>query len=221
MKKIFLSVIAIMLFGMANAQTITDKTSKGVSLGMDLFTDILTKTPADYNQRVINQGFSLFLTYDFKIANGPHVFAIGTGIRTHNFYSDNRIANIKADTIQFVPISSDLNYNRSKINLIYLDFPAEFRFRIDDKWKVGLGFKMGIAVDSKEKYVGKLEKEGEKTTVKHKRINSLEKYTFGPTLRVGYKWINVFAFYQPTRVFQRDLGPEFYPLSVGITVAPF
>ena len=118
-----------------------------------------------------------------------------------------------------MPITN--NYKRSKINLVYLDFPAELRFRFDNKWKLGIGFKLGIVIDSKTKYVGDITAIGPRVHQKSKKISSLEKYTFGPTLRLGYKWFNVFAYYQPARVFQRDLGPEFYPLSVGITLAPF
>lgn len=221
MKKTGLSALLVLFVILLQAQVITDKTSKNISLGFDVFTDILTKTPADYDQRIINQGFNVFLTYNFKVGDGPHVFAIGTGLRTHNFYSGSRIDNIKADTIQFVPIADDLDYKRSKLSLVYLDFPAEFRFRIKNDWKIGVGFKMGVSIDSKEKYVGELVGDGGTNNIKLKKVNALEQYTFGPTLRVGYKWINLFAFYQPTRTFQRDLGPELYPLSVGITIAPF
>ena len=221
MKKTGLSVLLMLFVFLVQAQVLTDKTSKNISLGFDLFTDILTKTPNDFDQRTINQGFNVFLTYNFKVGNSPHVFAIGTGLRTHNFYSGSRIADIKADTIRFVPITDDIDYKRSKLNLVYIDFPAEFRFRIDNKWKIGLGFKMGIAIDSKEKYVGEFVNGGAAQNVKLKKVNALEQYTFGPTLRVGYKWINLFAFYQPTRTFQRELGPEMYPLSVGLTIAPF
>ncbi|PKP51893.1 MAG: hypothetical protein CVT92_11410 [Bacteroidetes bacterium HGW-Bacteroidetes-1] len=215
-------LIALLIFAVAaHSQVITSKTSKNVSVGFDVFTDILTKTPADMKSRTINQGFNMFLTYNFKVGDGPHIFAIGAGIRTHNFYSDTRIANIKADTIVFAPIDDKLDYKRSKLNLVYIDLPAEFRFRINETWKVGLGFKMGMAMDSKVKYAGQNVESGPSLIVKEKKVNSLEKYTFGPTLRVGYKWINLFAFYQPTRTFQRDLGPEMYPLSVGLTITPF
>jgi hypothetical protein len=221
MKKAGLLVALVIMVMTAQSQLITSKTSKNVSVGFDLYTDILTKIPADMDSRLINQGFNVYATYNFKIGDGPHVFAIGTGIRTHNFYSNTRIANIKADTILFRPISDDLDYKRSKINLVYLDFPAELRLYFKDQWKVGIGFKMGLNIDSKEKYVGQLVKDGPTMLLKQKKINSLEKYTYGPTLRIGYKWINAFAFYQVTRTFQRDLGPELYPLSVGLTITPF
>ncbi|MDO8896898.1 MAG: outer membrane beta-barrel protein [Bacteroidales bacterium] len=221
MKKAGLLVALVIMVMTAQSQMITSKTSKNVSVGFDIYTDILTKIPADMDSRMINQGFNAYATYNFKIGDGPHIFAIGTGIRTHNFYSNTRIANIKADTILFRPISDDLDYKRSKLSLVYLDFPAELRLYFKDHWKVGVGFKMGLNIDSKEKYFGQFVKDGPTMLLKQKKINSLEKYTYGPTLRIGYKWINAFAFYQVTRTFQRDLGPEMYPLSVGLTITPF
>jgi hypothetical protein len=216
----FAAIFAALLFASAlHAQIITDKTSKKVSVGFDLYTDILTSTPANYDARAINQGFNIHATYNFPLGKSKHTFSLGVGIRSQNFYSNTSIADINADTIQFVPLTN--NYKRSKINLVYLDFPAEFRFRFKDKWKLGVGFKLGVALDSKTKYVGDATATGPRVYEKSRKISNLEKYTFGPTLRLGYKWISVFGYYQPARVFQRDLGPEFYPLSVGITIAPF
>jgi hypothetical protein len=219
MKKLGILLIFVFVVSTIQAQIITDKTSKKFSVGFDIYTDILTQTPADYDARTINQGFNVFGTYNFSLGESAHTFSLGVGIRSQNFYSNTQIGDFTADTVKFVPITN--NYKRSKINLVYLDFPAEFRFRFNNAWKLGIGFKLGVAIDSKAKYVGDATAIGPRVYTKNKRINSLEQYTFGPTLRVGYKWINVFAYYQPARVFQRDLGPEFFPLSVGITLAPF
>jgi len=219
MKKAGLLFVLALFASSLSAQIITDKTSKTFSVGFDLYTDILTQTPADYNSRTINQGFNAFMTYNFALGKSPHTFSIGAGIRSQNFYSNTKIGDLKADTIKFVPITN--NYKRSKINLVCVDFPAEFRFRFNNSWKVGVGFKLGIAIDSKIKYVGDATPIGPRVLEKSKKINSLERYTYGPTLRVGYKWVNVFAYYQPSRVFNNDLGPEFYPLSIGLTFTPF
>lgn len=221
MKKVGLLLAFLALMFTAQSQIITSKTSKNISAGFDVYTDIITKVPTGVEARAINQGFSFSTTYNFKVGESNHVFAIGAGLRMHNFYTDSRILNVKSDTIVLTPISGNLNYKRSKISLVYLDIPAEFRFRFKDDWKIGVGFKMGIAIDSKTKYRGQTEVAGPYRLIKEKRINALEKYTFGPTLRVGYKWINLFAFYQPTRVFNTDLGPEIYPLSVGLTITPY
>ncbi len=221
MKRLSLLAALLMICAVARPQFVATKKSNSVSAGFDVFTDMFTKSPDGIKMRSINQGFGFSTTYNFKIAETKHVFAIGAGIRMHNFYSNGRINDVRADTLVLSRISSDLNYKRSKIGLTYVDIPAEFRLRFKDDWKVGVGFKMGIALDSKTKYRGQTVKDGPYRLLKEKRLNSVEKYTFGPTLRVGYKWVNLYAYYQPSRIFQRDLGPEFYPLSLGITITPY
>ncbi len=219
MKKTVLFIAAMMLLGIVQAQVFTDKTSRKVTVGFDLFTDIWMNQPNEMSTRTISQGFNVFATYNFSLGESPHTFSLGTGIRTHNLFSDNQIDDWQADTISFSLIEHD--YKRSKINLVYLDFPMEFRFRFDNKWKVGVGFKLGIEIDSKSKFIGQLEEGGSNVKIKIKDINQLEKYTFGPTLRLGYKWINIFGYYQIPAIFERDLGPELTPFSLGITISSY
>jgi hypothetical protein len=219
MKRIGLIISLLLMVVALQAQIITDKTSKKYTVGFDIYTDFITKTPVDYTAAAFNPGFNVFGTYNFELGKTPHIFAIGLGIRSHNLYSNTKIDNLNADTIVFSPITN--NYKRSKINLVYLDIPAELRFKFDNKWKLGIGFKMGILIDSKAKYIGDESITGPRVYEKRKRINSLETYTFGPTFRFGYKWVSIFGYYEIGRTFKRGTGPEFNPVSVGLTISPF
>lgn len=219
MKKVVLSLIIILTAGYLQAQIITGN-NKNFTVGFDLFTDVWMEQPDGMKARAVNQGFNVFATYNFMLVeSGRHTFSTGLGIRNHQLFSNSTINDIKADTIVFTPITN--NYKRSKLHVVYLDFPFEFRFRFDDTWKLGVGFKLGLVIDSKTKYYGDLTATGPRVLQKHKKVNSLEKYTFGPTLRIGYKWVSLFGYYQPTHIFARDLGPDLYPISVGITLSPF
>ena len=219
MKKILLIIVATLWMIPSYAQLITNRTSDKLSVTVDLYTDIPTSSPDGIKFRTINQGISTSLNYNFPLGASKHQFALGAGIRVHNFYSNNRIADIHADTLQFVKIET--NYKRSKINLVYLDFPAEFKFRFENKMKLGIGFKLGVYLNSKEKFVGQEIDRGPTVYVKSRKINSIEKYSYGPTLRLGWNWISAYVFYQPSATFERDLGPEICPITVGITLSPF
>ena len=94
---------------------------------------------------------------------------------------------------------------------------------------VGVGFKAGLMVGSNTKYVGDgpiittnytLNATG-KQRVKILGIKNLEQITFGPTLRVGYKWFNLTGYYMISRLFTKDRGPDMYPISVGFILMPF
>ncbi len=219
MKKTALLFAAFLMFNMVQAQVITDKTSKKISVGFDLFTDLWLDSPADMKVRGINQGFSMFATYNFPLGETTHTFSLGAGFRSHNLYSNNIIEDIYADEIEFTKIEHD--YDRSKLNVSYLDFPAEFRLRFQNSWKVGIGFKLGILMDSKTKYIGKVDDGGPTVRMKMKKVNQMEQYTYGPTLRIGYKMINLFAYYQIPSIFQTDLGPEMAPFSIGLSFSSF
>ena len=58
-------------------------------------------------------------------------------------------------------------------------------------------------------------------TQKTTDVRNLESIRFGPTLRIGYDWFNISAYYSLSKFFVKDKGPEMYPISVGITFTPF
>ena len=82
--------------------------------------------------------------------------------------------------------------------------------------------KLGYVIDSKEKYVGDLSADnGLKVTEKRKKLSQLDDFTYGPTLRLGYKFINIYGHYQISHMFRIGHGPQINRISVGITITPF
>ena len=229
-KVLLILTIAFLFSTVVSAQVISESAKRKVTVGVDVFTDIvfLTKDPvfmpADFSFRTINQGVNVFAMYNFQIKQSLSSFSVGLAIRNHNLYSRNSMINdIKADSIIYSTI--DENFNRTKINLTYLDLPVEFKYRTESGFKLGVGLKVGYKIASKQKYVGNRPPDENNKTVKvnlksHK-IYQLEDWTFGATLRVGYKWISVFGYYQFTPIFKQGRGPELTPLSLGITITPF
>ncbi len=226
MKKIFV-LTAILLatgsFASVNAQIISESAKRKITVGVDVFHDFWLDTPGNMKLRTVNQGADVFLQYNFVLDKENRVsFAAGVGIDNHNLYSNTRIDNLKADTIVFVPINSDVEYKRSKINLVSLTAPLELKFRWKSGVKVSVGVKLGYLFDSKEKYVARPDGKGvAKVNEKKKGIYQLESMTFGPTLRIGYKFINLYGYYQVTKPFRLGHGPQLYPISAGITITPF
>lgn len=56
---------------------------------------------------------------------------------------------------------------------------------------------------------------------KTKTIRQLQKWSYGVTLRVGYKFVTVYAYYQISDIFEKGKGPEISPVSLGLTITPF
>lgn len=244
MKKIlilFATIAFLLPATKVESQVLSESAKRKFTVGVDLYTDIWQVTiedpfvPAGYSNRTINQGANVFFMYNMQIGKGLSSFSFGLAIRNQNSYSNSVITNIKADNIEFRIIEElphpdrdiPLSYNRSKINVTYLDLPIELKIRTDGGFKLGVGFKVGYLIDSKQKYVGEWPVEYtqpiqyNKVNEKTKNINQLQKWAYGPTLRIGYKFISVFGYYQLSNLFEAGRGPQMHPISLGITITPF
>jgi hypothetical protein len=227
---VFLAILlAAFLFSASGySQVVNEKTKKKISIGVGLYTDIMMNMPSGVKAWAINRGATVFGTYNIPFGKSDFSFAIGVGISTHNIFG-NFIVNSTADSTWLFKIPDSISYKRSKLTLAYAEIPVEFRFKSKSKVSVGIGFKGGILIGSFSKYVG----DGPITTtnytlnaigkqrVKFWGIENLEQFTYGPTLRVGYKWFNVTGYYMLSNLFTKNRGPEMYPISVGFILMPF
>lgn len=216
-------MVALILSVGGYAQLIANKTDNKVTMSLDFFNDFQLSTNQNWDARMVNQGFSCALTYNFPLGESTkHTVSIGVGYSGHNYFSYSRILNPYAsDTLQFQQYRGETGFKRNKLNCNYIELPMELRFRIKDAWKIGVGFKVGVLVNAKTKFVGNND-DGVRIHEKYCYIDNVERYAYSATLRVGYKWVNLFTAIQLNPVFEvgHD-APRIMPLSVGVTFAPF
>lgn len=223
MKKIIFSllcIIPLLAFSQEKAKKVSETAIKRISVGAEIYQDFWMNWPAKMNVRAINQGAGGFIMYNIPMGTSPLSFSIGAGIGCHNLYSNSTVTDIKADTITFTPIPDSIDYKKSKLGLTYLDFPIELRFVAKNKVRFSVGVKLGYLLDAKTKYKGD-NLIGDQYTEKLRKVDHVDKFRFGPTIRFGYNWFQVMAYYSVTQVFDKGFGPELYPISVGITFMPF
>ena len=240
MKKVLFTLIALVISATSFAQLIADKTDKKVTFGLDLFSDFQLAPSDNWDPRGFNQGVSFALTYNFPLGESKnHTVSIGLGMSSHNYFSYSRILNPYSNGNFVYKNYRDVDgFKRFKVNPTYGEVPLELRFRIKDAVKIGVGFKVGVMLATKTKFVGPdnvgtLTNEDETTLTltdesgatiheKYLYINNVERMAYSATLRVGWKWVTAFAAYQlnPVFVVGHD-APVFHPLSVGLTFAPF
>lgn len=217
MKKIALLTILALSAYLIQAQSLSQTTIKRFSFGADVFTDIWMNHPEGADVRTINQGANFFGMYNYPLGDSDFSFAFGIGMGFHNLYSKSIIEDIKADTIVFMPLPDSLPMKRTKLGLSYIDVPLEFRFKTPSKFRLAVGVKVGYLIDAKTKY-----KFAKGDIEKLKQVNNVEKFRFGPTIRVGYSWVSLYAYYSVTEIFRKGKGPRnLYPISVGVTFLPF
>lgn len=223
MKKILFLLVAVVLSTNAFAQLIANKTDKKVTVNLDVFNDFQLNTNENWDVRLFSQGFSCAVTYNFPLGESKkHTVSLGAGYAGHNYFSYSHILNpYTRDTLQFEQYRGNENFKRNKLNCNYIEVPMELRFRIKDAWKIGVGFKFGVLVNAKTKFVCANE-DGIKVHEKYSYIQNIERYAYAATLRVGYKSVNLFCALQLNPVFEvGHNAPAMKPISVGLTFAPF
>ncbi|MCK9422186.1 MAG: PorT family protein [Bacteroidales bacterium] len=204
------------------AQVVKESTKKRISIGFGLFSDVWMKTPDGMKTRTINQGVNIFATYNVPFGKSNFGLSIGLGLSIHNLYW-NYMFKGSNDSLQFIKVPDNISYKRSKLTLPYLEIPVEFRFKTKSKFAVGIGFKVGYMIYAHSKWVGDDYLFETTNTLKtsFKDIKNIEKFTYGPTVRIGYKWIHVNAWYSLSSLFTKGIGPDMYPISIGFLLMPF
>jgi hypothetical protein len=219
MRYIFTFSVACLLTIAVSAQNKEKLSIKKLNSGVDLFTDLWQGMPDSVGTRTLNQGINIYSMYTFPISKSNFTFAIGAGIGSHNLYSKGVLVSDSAS--YFSPISG-ISYDKSKLNITYLDFPLELRYKSKAEYRVSIGFKLGVRISDHTKYKGNsLEGTGKSVKQKTIGIENLENLRYGLTALAGYKWINITFFYSLSNIFIKDRGPEVYPISIGVALRPF
>ncbi len=230
MKRILLSVVGIFIIGSVFSQVVNETTIRKFNIGVGISTDIWGGLPPGMKTRTINQGAQVFGMYNYRIKESVIYLAGGIGMGMHNLYSNSIINDVKADSIEFVQIPGDISYKKSKLALAYVEVPLEFRIKTKKHFRIAFGFKFGFLANAHVKYKGNritkndegvLETDGVNVKVKSKDVKQLETWRYGPTFRIGYKWFNLTVYYQLSKVFKVDKGPQLYPVSIGLAIIPF
>lgn len=227
MKRLFFTLAALLIATCASAQLIANKTDNKFTVNLDFFNDFQINPSDNWDARMLNQGFSCALTYNFPLGESKkHTISIGLGYAGHNYFSYSRIVNpYTTGDLEYIQYRENgeitTGFKRYKVNCNYIEVPFELRFRIQNAWKIGVGFKVSYLVMAKTKFVGNND-DGIKIREKYCYISNVENLSYSATLRVGYKWVNLYGAVQLSPIFTvgHD-APTFLPVSVGVTFAPF
>ena len=80
MKRILFTLVALLMATCASAQLIANKTDNRFTVNLDFFNDFQLNPSEEWDARMLNQGFSCALTYNFPLAESKkHTISIGLG----------------------------------------------------------------------------------------------------------------------------------------------
>jgi len=223
MKKILIIVLGLIAFN-SFSQELSEETKRKFSFGVDIFTDIWQDLPKTIEPATINQGVNIFGSYNYIINGGNFSLSPGIGLSYHNL-NNKSLTNTIGDSTVFYPVPDSINFRRTKFTLGYFDIPIELRYKSKNDIRFAFGFKFGFLMTAFTKYKGddfRLPNDNNKLVIyKKARIPNVSKFRYGLSMRLGYKWLNVWGYYQLSTVFDKGKGPEMYPISVGISLMPY
>ncbi len=250
MKKILLMLVGCFLVFAASAQDKEDikkgtfgKLTQADRVVFNIFTDIWMNVPGDsMSVKKINRGADFYIMKEFPFGKSNFSFAVGLGVGCNNLYSNAMpVKSFTLDTLgvknydgttvfkkipSFSPDGKqEINFKNNKFTTVFLDIPLEFRYRMkNNAFKIYLGGKIGLMLSNHTKYNGDNYNEDYPTgniRFKEYKIANVEKYRYGVTARIGWKWIQVYGYYSLSKLFKKDKGPDMYPISVGLTISPY
>lgn len=148
----------------------------------------------------------------------------GLGMQFQSYRLDKNTTIERLDNDVIVPKQLYFDDNqKSKLSMYYITAPVLLEFQIpinnyENRFYISGGIFMGYRLGSHTKIKYRTDK---KQKLKVPDNYSLHDFKYGVMVRTGYRWINVFATYDFTRLFIQDKGPELTPFSFGITLLRF
>ena len=148
----------------------------------------------------------------------------GIGLEIQTYFLDKN-TNIEKGSTRIHPVELFYDSNqKSKLSSVYLSIPLLVEFQVPVKTygnrfyvSAGLVVNKRLTTHSKVKY----RKNNKKEKLKTPDNFYMHDFRFSGMIRVGYRWINLFATYDIQPLFQDGKGPELYPFSVGIALFSF
>jgi|SRR5690554_28048 len=157
--------------------------------------------------------FNLGLQYFYEINLNPQKrFAIAIGIG-YNF-QQLKLNGIFIDSPENVFIPSDQIFELSnpRLNIHEINTPIEFRVKLKSELKFYLGYNFTVPVANTLKF----KQEGKER--KEKNLSPLEAFQHGPSLRIGFKDVFLFARYNLSNTFLSSKTQRVNLFSFGISL---
>jgi hypothetical protein len=172
-----------------------------------------------------------YYKFDIFIPNSNFSIHPGISISSSKFSFDENITLVTrpatdgyvTELIGLDTLFADATIKKSKLNTVYFEVPLEITFRTNrefpkQSFKITVGAKGGILMDSKTKYNYK--QDGQTKKSKQKENYDLNPWRVMLVAKIGYGSVNLFYNYSLLPVFKSDKGPlgtEAKQMSFGLS----
>lgn len=149
----------------------------------------------------------------------------GLGLSLQSYRLNSRTTITLNEAREVIPKTLFFDSNqKSKFSLVYLEVPLLVEFQVPVKnhanrmyFSVGVTGAKRLESHTKIKY----RKDGKREKLKSPGDYSLNEYKIAATVRIGYRWLNMFASYDMVPLFENNKGPVLYPCSFGLRLISF
>ncbi|WP_289055749.1 porin family protein [Carboxylicivirga marina] len=208
----------------------------GCDIGFNgyLTSDFSTDIPAEDNWMDLNASKSVtfsinFLQYNIGLQRHKNNFGmvLGAGWTFYNYRTDlpytfERDPNT-GETIG-VPVDPARSVEKNKITASFINIPLLFEWQIPasepfHRFYISAGPYCGFKLGSHTKIVYK--KDGDRSKDKGRGDINLTPFQYGAMVRLGYRFINLYASYNFSTFYTENRGPELYPFTIGLSLVQF
>lgn len=202
-----------------------DGTWGGFELGLTNFinTDYKMELPADGQFMDLKVANSMEFNFNFAekslgIIKNYVGIVTGLGLQYQNYRFEDDFSLTKGEN-GIVPSPVDVDLYKNRLSIWHLNLPLMMEFQIPvygegKRIKLAAGVIGGLRIGSRQ--VQKFMVNDEKQKTKIRDDFYLRNFNYGFTARVGYGDVAIFANYYPQTLFENCMGPEIYPVTVGI-----
>jgi len=206
----------------------------GFSMGLSNFVDKDFSLSRDAGEQFmdLNTGKSWnmnvnFAQYSINFANNKFGLVTGLGIEWnyYRFDNDNSVqvdpATGQIEEIDLSVTQPNWNIEKSKLSTTYATLPLLLEFHSSSYQHNGVIFSAGaiggVKLGSNTKVVYK--ENGDKNKDKTKDDFNLSPFRYGVHARIGVGDWMIYGTYYFTSLFEKNKGPELYPISVGFALS--
>lgn len=205
----------------------------GVDLGVNILLNSSGGTEFDSTMNWLELDYARSLTWRLNLIEQKirlykdYVgIMVGAGITYNSYGLRNNVKVVNTDSTGTTGIEIDpqlQDFTKNKLRVTYLNVPVMLEFNTSDQlsksFHVSAGVTTGLKLGSLTRQ--KWENGDDKYNERVKGDFNFSPFTLDASVRIGYGNFTVFANYGLTPLFTKNDGPEVYPVSVGIQVAPF
>lgn len=168
-----------------------------------------------------------FLQYSLGLIKDRVGLVTGMGIEFSNYhFTNNNSIVVDEQSGQIAPNDyydvQNIEPDKNKFMTTYLTVPLLVEAQVlngsrSDRIHISAGVIGGLKIGSSTKVVYR--EDGSKLKDKERDDYNLNALRYGLTARIGYEFLNLYANYYPTPLFEDGKGPELYPFALGIVLA--